>query len=111
MSDFIIAIDFGTAYSGYAFSMTPRGTEIEPFLKRWGKEVSMDTPKTPTCILFNEDKEFLKFGYEAKTVYIRMRGQEAKKSYFFQNFKMELYGKVSKSLRTLMFWNRLHSCK
>ncbi|XP_039463477.1 heat shock 70 kDa protein 12A-like isoform X1 [Oreochromis aureus] len=89
----IIAIDFGTACSGYAFSLTPREAEIDPFLKRWGKEFGLDTPKTPTCILFNEDKEFIKFGYEAKAVYIRMHREEAKKHYFFENFKMALYGK------------------
>ncbi|GLD68312.1 heat shock 70 kDa protein 12A-like protein [Lates japonicus] len=90
---YVIAIDFGTAYSGYAFSMTPRGEEIDPFLKRWGKELGLDTPKTPTCILFNEEEEFLKFGYEAKTEYLNMRGK-ARKHYFFEAFKMALYGKT-----------------
>ncbi|XP_031604821.2 heat shock 70 kDa protein 12A-like [Oreochromis aureus] len=93
MSNFIIAIDFGSAYSGYAFSLTPKGAEIDPHMRRWGRELGLDTPKTPTCILFNEDKEFIKFGYEAKTAYFRMQGEEAKKSYFFGNFKMALYGK------------------
>lgn len=97
MSNFIIAIDFGSAYSGYAFSLTPKGAEIDPHMRRWGRELGLDTPKTPTCILFNEDKEFIKFGYEAKTAYFRMQGEEAKKSYFFGNFKMALYGKVSKN--------------
>lgn len=97
MDDFIIAIDFGTAYSGYAFSMTPKGAEIDPYMRTWGSEFGLDTPKAPTCILFNEDKEFIKFGYEAKRDYIRMRGQQARKSYFFGNFKMALYGKVSKN--------------
>ncbi|KAL4009204.1 hypothetical protein ACER0C_003056 [Sarotherodon galilaeus] len=90
---FIIAIDFGTAYSGYAFSLSPKGAEVDPFLKTWGKELGLDTPKTPTCILFNEDEEFLGFGYEAKTVYIKMRSEETKKHYFFENFKMRLYDK------------------
>lgn len=97
MHDFIIAIDFGTAYSGYAFSLTPKGKEIDPQMRRWGKELGLETPKTPTCILFNEDKEFIRFGYEAKINYIRMGGEEARKSYFFENFKMALYGKVSKN--------------
>lgn len=101
---YIIAIDFGSAYSGYAFSLTPRGAEINPLMKRWGKEFGLETPKTPTCILFNEDKEFIKFGYEAKTVYIKMRGEDARKSYFFENFKLALYGKVSKNHWTLIFW-------
>ncbi|XP_063322816.1 heat shock 70 kDa protein 12A-like [Pelmatolapia mariae] len=89
----IIAIDFGTSYSGYAFSLTPRGAQNEPCLRRWGKELGMDTPKTPTCILFNEHKKFLKFGYEAKTAFINLRGEEAKKNYFFENFKVVHYDK------------------
>uniref|UniRef100_A0A4W6D9V3 Uncharacterized protein n=1 Tax=Lates calcarifer TaxID=8187 RepID=A0A4W6D9V3_LATCA len=88
---FIIAIDFGTAYSGYAFSLTPKEEQIDPFLKRWGKELGLDTPKTPTCILFSEEEEFLKFGYEAKTTYTNMCGGEARKL-FFEAFKMALYG-------------------
>ncbi|GLD68507.1 heat shock 70 kDa protein 12A-like protein [Lates japonicus] len=91
---YIIAIDFGTAYSGYAFSLTPRDKEIDPVLKRWGKEHGLDTPKTPTCILFSEDEKFSKFGYEAKTAYINMRGEDATKHYFFEAFKMALYGKT-----------------
>ncbi|XP_044222581.1 heat shock 70 kDa protein 12A-like [Thunnus albacares] len=90
---YIIAIDFGTAYSGYAFSLTSSEEQIEPNLKRWGKELGLDTPKTPTCILFNEDEEFLKFGYEARAAYIKMHGEEAKQHYYFEAFKMALYGK------------------
>lgn len=92
---FIIAIDFGTAYSGYAFSMTSREKEIDPYLKRWGEEVGQDTAKTPTCILFDENEKFLKFGYEARTEYLRMSAKKAQKHFYFECFKMSLYGKVS----------------
>ncbi|XP_038145562.1 heat shock 70 kDa protein 12A-like [Cyprinodon tularosa] len=88
---FIIAIDFGTAYSGYAYNITSIEGEIDPMLKKWGKEHGLETPKTPTSILFDEHGEFMKFGYEAKTAYIKMRGEDAKKHYFFENFKMALY--------------------
>uniref|UniRef100_A0A3B3XVS7 Heat shock protein family A (Hsp70) member 12A.2 n=1 Tax=Poecilia mexicana TaxID=48701 RepID=A0A3B3XVS7_9TELE len=87
---YVIAIDFGTAYSGYAFNITARDEESDPILKRWGAKHGLDTPKTPTCILFDQDEKFLSFGYEAKTTYIKMRGEEAKKHYFFQGFKMDL---------------------
>uniref|UniRef100_A0A3Q0SJW8 Heat shock protein family A (Hsp70) member 12A.2 n=1 Tax=Amphilophus citrinellus TaxID=61819 RepID=A0A3Q0SJW8_AMPCI len=94
MSDsFIIAIDFGTAYSGYAFSMTPREAEINPHLKYWGEEAGLESPKTPTCILFDELEEFISFGYKAKLTYLRMRGDEARNKFFFDCFKMSLYGK------------------
>ncbi|KAM9343935.1 uncharacterized protein KZ484_016320 [Pholidichthys leucotaenia] len=93
MESYIIAIDFGTAYSGHAFSITASGTEIDPQVKRWGKEHGLDTPKTPTCILFNEREEFLKFGYEARMAYINMKGAEGQKNLYFENFKMALYDK------------------
>ncbi|XP_063322721.1 heat shock 70 kDa protein 12A-like [Pelmatolapia mariae] len=91
MSDFIVAIDFGTSYSGYAFSLTPKGAEINPCMKMWG--LGLDSLKTPTCILFNENEEFLLFGYEAEKAYSKMKREDAKKNYFFENFKMVLYGK------------------
>ncbi|KAM4731309.1 heat shock 70 kDa protein 12A-like [Anableps anableps] len=90
---FIIAIDFGTTYSGYAFSITGREEEIEPRLKYWGKEVGLETSKTPTCILFNENEEFISFGYKAKESYILKKSHEAREMLFFDCFKMSLYGK------------------
>ncbi|XP_014266725.2 heat shock 70 kDa protein 12A-like isoform X1 [Maylandia zebra] len=92
-NSYIIAIDFGTAYSGYAFSLTKREAETEPRLKYWGQQVSLRTPKTPTCILFDEHGKFLSFGYEAQSAYFRTRGDEARKKFFFECFKMSLYGK------------------
>uniref|UniRef100_A0A3Q0SY20 Heat shock 70 kDa protein 12A n=1 Tax=Amphilophus citrinellus TaxID=61819 RepID=A0A3Q0SY20_AMPCI len=92
-NSFIIAIDFGTAYSGYAFSIKPRQEEIEPHLKKWGEELALDTPKTPTCILFDEHEEFLSFGYVARDNYLKMRGDEARNKFFFDCFKMSIYGK------------------
>ncbi|XP_038154118.1 heat shock 70 kDa protein 12A-like [Cyprinodon tularosa] len=90
---FIIAIDFGTTFSGYSFNISAREEESEPYLKKWGKEYGFDTPKTPTCILFKEDKKFLSFGYEAQMKYKEMRGAEAKRHYLFEDFKMDLYSK------------------
>lgn len=88
---YIIAIDFGTAYSGYAYSMTSREKESDPILKRWGENVGLDTPKTPTCILFDEKKKFISFGYEAKDAYLRLDSEDSKKKFFFDCFKMSLY--------------------
>ncbi|XP_035994601.1 heat shock 70 kDa protein 12A [Fundulus heteroclitus] len=97
---FVIAIDFGTAYSGHAFSMTARDAVADIHIKMWGEDVCQQTPKTPTCILFNEKEEFFRFGYKAKTKYFRMRGQQAKDYFFFDNFKMSLYGKnVNRDLK------------
>ncbi|MEQ2301034.1 hypothetical protein AMECASPLE_031862 [Ameca splendens] len=94
MSDsFIIAIDFGTTYSGYAFSITDSEEETDPRLKYWGEEVGLETSKTPTCILFDKDEQFVSFGYEAKESYILKKSEEARNMLFFDCFKMSLYGK------------------
>ncbi|XP_007544078.1 heat shock 70 kDa protein 12A-like [Poecilia formosa] len=90
---FIIAIDFGTAYSGHAFSLTTREAESNIQIKLWGEDVCQQTPKTPTCILLSEKEEFLSFGYKAQMEYFRMKAKHAKDCFFFDTFKMSLYGK------------------
>ncbi|KAM9471673.1 heat shock 70 kDa protein 12A-like [Salvelinus alpinus] len=96
---FLIAIDFGTAYSGYAFCVSSEDSEPRPRIPKWGQEHGFNSPKTPTCILFDEHKEFMKFGYDAKMAYTKMHGADAQKHFLFENFKMELYGKkINKNL-------------
>ncbi|KAG2464893.1 heat shock 70 kDa protein 12A-like [Polypterus senegalus] len=90
-SFFVIAIDFGTAYSGYCYSVKADASDMRnPF---WGKEYGLRFSKTPTCVLFNENKEFEKFGFDAVMAYKNMSSKEALRHYFFENFKMELYNK------------------
>uniref|UniRef100_A0A7M4E054 Heat shock 70 kDa protein 12A-like n=1 Tax=Crocodylus porosus TaxID=8502 RepID=A0A7M4E054_CROPO len=93
---FIIAIDFGTSYSGYCFALESCVDQIRQVF--WGMEHGFKTVKTPTCILFNEKKEFKKFGYDAVMKYNTFPASEAPKWYFFQNFKMKLYNQVSGTL-------------
>uniref|UniRef100_A0A8B9JBY4 Heat shock 70 kDa protein 12A n=1 Tax=Astyanax mexicanus TaxID=7994 RepID=A0A8B9JBY4_ASTMX len=92
MSDSVfIAVDFGTAFSGYCFKFAVSEKIQQPV---WGKELGLETPKTPTSILFDEKETFLKFGYDAVMTYTRQTQKgKAKELYFFDNFKMELYGK------------------
>ncbi|XP_048860109.1 heat shock 70 kDa protein 12A-like [Brienomyrus brachyistius] len=91
-SMFTVAIDFGTAYSGYCFCVRNCLDNIRSVF--WGQELGFGSPKTPTCILFDEHEQFQKFGYEAMMTYIRLSKEEAKKYFFFENFKMELYNKT-----------------
>lgn len=98
-----IAIDFGTSYSGYAFSFTK---EVKDTVRvsLWTTENGDKTSKTPTCILFDEDQKFLKFGYEAMLTYTRSTTKKlAKKQYLFEHFKMELYDKVSSWILVITF--------
>ncbi|KAM6418297.1 heat shock 70 kDa protein 12B-like [Pluvialis apricaria] len=88
-SVFVVAIDFGTSYSGYCFSLASGTDQIRQVY--WGTEHGLKTPKTPTCILFNQKQEFRKFGYDAVMKYKSLPSSEADNWYFFQNFKMQLY--------------------
>uniref|UniRef100_A0A3Q2Q6Y9 Heat shock 70 kDa protein 12A n=1 Tax=Fundulus heteroclitus TaxID=8078 RepID=A0A3Q2Q6Y9_FUNHE len=97
---YIIAIDFGTAYSGYAFSLTSRQEEVDPHVKVWGEEVGRETPKTPTCILFDENEQFVSFGYKAMQTYLK-KGSDSRRQFFFNCFKMLLYGRTITSNRKI----------
>lgn len=69
----VAAIDFGTTYSGYAFS-TRYDFQRDPtktILKRWVDPTSsMMYNKTSTCILFNKNKTFSNFGFDAEAKYV-----------------------------------------
>ena len=50
--------------------------------------------KTPTCVLFDPDQNFAKFGYDAETQYCELaaEGTDAHKDWFyFRRFKMQLF--------------------
>ncbi|KAK3600523.1 hypothetical protein CHS0354_028723 [Potamilus streckersoni] len=92
----VAAIDFGTTYSGYAFSF---GHEFQAdplrisctnhFHTRSTAGMSL---KTPTCILFSPDQQFHSFGYEAEEKYSDLLMDEEHEAwYYFQKFKMMLY--------------------
>jgi hypothetical protein len=91
----VAAIDFGTTYSGYAFSSRKDFTRdpTQTYLKQWIDSTSgMVSNKTSTCILFNKDKKFSKFGFEAEAKYLDLiDDKEEKEWYFFRRFKMCLY--------------------
>nr|XP_022296996.1 heat shock 70 kDa protein 12A-like [Crassostrea virginica]XP_022296997.1 heat shock 70 kDa protein 12A-like [Crassostrea virginica] len=96
----VAAIDFGTTYSGYAFS-TRTDFQREPtkaYLKQWVDPASsMMYNKTSTCILFDESINFSKFGFEAEVKYLDLIMDDEHKSwYFFRHFKMSLYDKQSR---------------
>lgn len=91
----VAAIDFGTTYSGYAFS-TRYDFQRDPtntFLKQWVDPTSsMMNNKTSTCILFTKKKKFSKFGFEAEAKYLDLiLDKDHMNWYFFRRFKMSLY--------------------
>jgi len=92
----VAAIDFGTTYSGYAFSTRHDFSINKLDIKAnqaWNAgSKQLLSLKTPTCILLKRNKEFVSFGYEAENEYAGIVTDHEEKDYFFfQNFKMMLY--------------------
>lgn len=87
----VVAIDFGTTYSGYAFSFTRDPDNIHMMRKWEGGDPGIINQKTPTTLLLNPDGEFHSFGFTARDVYHDLDAQEAKRWMFFEKFKMTLH--------------------
>ncbi|KAK3604537.1 hypothetical protein CHS0354_000358 [Potamilus streckersoni] len=91
----VVAIDFGTAYSGYAFQFEhtfdkdPTNISV---LQAWnGWKPNLMSYKTPTCLLLDRDMKIHSFGFEAEDKYADLCMEEDNKNwYFFRRFKMKL---------------------
>ena len=95
-SIFVVAIDFGTAYSGYAFASKQDFASDPPkySTSSWqgSKLLSL---KAPTAVLLDENKELVSFGYEAENQFSELLSENGHKTYFyFHQFKMLLHNKV-----------------
>ncbi|XP_048742757.2 heat shock 70 kDa protein 12B-like isoform X2 [Ostrea edulis] len=92
---FVAAIDFGTTYSGYAFSSRDdfKRDPTKAYLKRWiDPSSTMMYNKTSTCVLFTKEGKFSHFGFDAECKYSDlMENNDHKEWYFFRRFKMCLY--------------------
>ncbi|KAH3842748.1 hypothetical protein DPMN_116252 [Dreissena polymorpha] len=92
----VAAIDFGTTYSGYAFSLKS-DYDTDPtkiFLNQgWiAGGASICTYKAPTVALFDNNKQFKSFGYEAEDAYSELAlDNEHEDWYYFSRFKMRLH--------------------
>ena len=88
------AIDFGTSYSGYAYSFHQSPTTIQR--NRWNAgSRGLISEKTPTCILFDGDQNFSAFGFDAEDEFADFCYEKKQREcYFFRGYKMELYDKM-----------------
>ncbi|XP_045202781.2 heat shock 70 kDa protein 12B-like [Mercenaria mercenaria] len=92
----VAAIDFGTTYSGYAFSFRHE-FECDPLkvsASSWttGSRVSISL-KTSSCVLFRPNGQFDSFGFEAEDRYSDLTlDNEHHDWLYFRRFKMMLYG-------------------
>uniref|UniRef100_A0A8C2RKR4 Heat shock protein family A (Hsp70) member 12A n=1 Tax=Capra hircus TaxID=9925 RepID=A0A8C2RKR4_CAPHI len=65
----VVAIDFGTTSSGYAYSFT-KEPECIHVMRRWeGGDPGVSNQKTPTTILLTPERKFHSFGYAARDFY------------------------------------------
>lgn len=106
----VVAIDFGTTYSGYAFQFRHDYEEdkIRSIFANtsWvaGDGNGLMSWKTPTTLLLNSDDSFNSFGYEAEEIYHELIENEEHHGYhYFRRFKMMLYDKT-----VLAFYNSIY---
>ena len=87
----VVAIDFGTTFSGYAFAFT-RDPDSVHMMRRWeGGDPGVTNQKTPTTLLLKPDGSFHSFGFGARDFYHDLEPEDAKKWMYFEKFKMSLH--------------------
>ncbi|XP_060578823.1 heat shock 70 kDa protein 12B-like [Ruditapes philippinarum] len=96
------AIDFGTTYSGWAFSFL-NDFHLDPTkasVKQWYSSGILVTEKAPTCLLIKSDGKTLEeFGYDAENKYRELADNEMHEEYYyFRRFKMALNKKLGEKL-------------
>ena len=93
------AIDFGTTFSGWAYSFIHE-FESEPTkvtVKQWNSgSGTLVTEKTPTSALISPNgKTLVGFGYDAENKYKELaENEEHREYYYFKRFKMALNKEV-----------------
>uniref|UniRef100_A0AAU0MTL2 Heat shock protein family A member 12 variant X11 n=1 Tax=Urechis unicinctus TaxID=6432 RepID=A0AAU0MTL2_UREUN len=87
----VVAIDFGTTYSGYSFSFKKKPEDI--FTQTtWGEiDEIPSSAKTPTCVLTDAKGKLVAIGYKAQKLFSEMDSQEARCHRFYSHFKMKLH--------------------
>ena len=103
----VVAIDFGTTFSGYAYSFKS-DYNVDPkriCANSWGRKTdNINSQKTPTCILLKcktslHDFEEIAFGYDAEDQYLALADGEEDQDYVLANkFKMDLYSESAESV-------------
>ncbi|ESO95154.1 hypothetical protein LOTGIDRAFT_117631, partial [Lottia gigantea] len=87
----VVAIDFGTTFSGYAFSFV-RDPENILMMRKWeGGDPGVINQKTPTIILLEPHGKFHSFGFTARDAYNDLDPKDAASWLYFDKFKMVLH--------------------
>ncbi|XP_060595953.1 heat shock 70 kDa protein 12B-like [Ruditapes philippinarum] len=95
----VAAFDFGTTYSGYAFSFrSDKPTDIRASQDWSGYPVPS---KTATSVLLNPSKEFDSFGFEAENKYLGLTEDDDHQGWLlFRRFKMILHNEKDLTRKT-----------
>ena len=88
--EYVVAIDIGTTFSGYAYSTQRTPTTIRAN-KNWGAGVGVESVKAPTCVLLDTAGKLKYFGYDAQREYKALSEADRKKYLYFERFKMILH--------------------
>lgn len=87
-----IAIDFGTARSGYAYQFFEDKDAKDPIFRNKWPDTNEFYPKTPTEILFRSDGAVEAWGHTARKRFTQLREEAAEKGYILiENFKTLLH--------------------
>ncbi|XP_052095503.1 heat shock 70 kDa protein 12A-like isoform X1 [Mytilus californianus] len=94
----VVAIDIGSDGCGYAFSMDYqfKTNPSDVHVPRWSPSTgSMTSLKAPSAILFDSDKTFSAFGYDAQDRMDEiLNSGDQNNWYYVERFKMALYTAV-----------------
>ncbi|XP_061524532.1 heat shock 70 kDa protein 12B [Phycodurus eques] len=97
----VVAIDFGTTSSGYAFSFTEDSEAIIHVMKRReGGDPGVADQKSPTCLLLTPDLRFHSFGFAARDFYHDLDPDEARHWLYLDKFKMKLHSACDLTMET-----------
>ncbi|XP_053407477.1 heat shock 70 kDa protein 12B-like [Mercenaria mercenaria] len=97
----VVAFDFGTTYSSYAFSFSNDPLKVQSN-QGWNSGTEqLISLKTPTCVLLNSIKEFHSFGFEAENKYTSLAEEDKHHGWLlFRRFKMILHDNENLSRST-----------
>uniref|UniRef100_A0A8B9C3B1 Heat shock protein family A (Hsp70) member 12B n=1 Tax=Anser brachyrhynchus TaxID=132585 RepID=A0A8B9C3B1_9AVES len=96
----VVAIDFGTTSSGYAFSFCSDPEAIHMMRKWEGGDPGVANQKTPTSLLLTPEGSFHSFGYTARDYYHDLDPEEARDWLYFEKFKMKIHSTSDLTMKT-----------
>ncbi|XP_076117720.1 heat shock 70 kDa protein 12A-like [Mytilus galloprovincialis] len=101
----VAAIDFGTTFSGYAFSFRHdyEADKLKISTNLWPHNSGLST-KAPSAVLIGPDRQVVAFGYDAQKKYADILETDNGAEYmFFQKFKMILYTTENLNSQALIY--------